>query len=218
MKDKTSKPQSPPEGSPARKVSNIVPDPTALKALAHPDRLRMLGILRFSGPDTATGLARKMGLNSGATSYHLRQLAQHGFIEPVPGRGNKRERWWRAGHETTVYDPAEMSGEGLEAGLAMIQAVVSQHAVMMQRALQQFPDQPEEWRKASNASDYTFLMTAAEAEALKDKLTAILWEAMRTSPAGESVPEGMRKFTVLLHSFPFPGFGDTRPAADEEEG
>ena len=32
------------------------------------------------GPTTATALAPRLGLNTGATSYHLRQLAQHGFI------------------------------------------------------------------------------------------------------------------------------------------
>lgn len=191
-----------------RDVSTVVPDTTALKALAHPERLRMLGLLRFHGPDTATGLARRMGLHSGATSYHLRQLAHHGFIEPVPERGNKRERWWQASHESTSYDPSELHGEGLDASLAMVQAVLSQHAVMMQRALQQFPDQPVEWRKASNASDYTFSMTAEQAQALKDRLTDLLWEEMRKSPAGETPPPGTRKYTVLLHAFPFPGFGD----------
>ena len=40
----------------------------------------MLGILRTEGATTATALAQRLGLNTGATSYHLRQLAQHGFI------------------------------------------------------------------------------------------------------------------------------------------
>ena len=67
--------------APTREITRIVPDATALKALTHPLRLRMLGMLRIDGPATATGLAERLGLNSGATSYHLRQLAQHGFIE-----------------------------------------------------------------------------------------------------------------------------------------
>ena len=196
--------------APTREIASAVPDTTALKALAHPDRLRMLGLLRFDGPDTATGLARRLGLNSGATSYHLRQLADYGFIEPATDLGNKRERWWRARHETTHLDPAELSGDAMEAGLAMIQGVLSQHAVLMQRALQQFPQQPLEWREASNASDYTFTMTAEEAKALKEKLTALLWEQMRRSPPPEAPrAPGTRQFMVMLHSFPFPGFGDT---------
>jgi hypothetical protein len=192
-----------------REISQAIPDTTALKALAHPDRLRMLGILRFDGPDTATGLAKRLGLNSGATSYHLRQLAEYGFIEPAAEIGNKRERWWQAKHESTKYDPSETRGEALEAGMAMAQAVLSQHAALMQKALQQFPDQPTEWRKASNASDYIMAMTADEALALKEKLTKILWDAVRRSPASNTpLPSGTRQFMVMLHTFPFPGIAD----------
>jgi DNA-binding transcriptional ArsR family regulator len=193
-----------------REITSAVPEPTALKALAHPDRLRMLGLLRFDGPATATGLARRLGLNSGATSYHLRQLAEHGFIEPAEELGNRRERWWRVRHETTTYDPAELRGESLEAGMAMAQAVLSQQSAFMQKALEQFPDQPQEWKQASNASDYTMAMTADEAMALKEKLSAILWEAVRQHPAQRgALPEGKRNYMVLLHAFPFPGIVDT---------
>jgi len=45
----------------SRNVSEIVPDVTALKALAHPVRLRMLGMLRIDGPATATQLAARLG-------------------------------------------------------------------------------------------------------------------------------------------------------------
>ncbi len=44
-----------------RTLSRVVPDPTALKALTHPVRLRMLGMLRVDGPrhrDAACGAAR----------------------------------------------------------------------------------------------------------------------------------------------------------------
>ena len=61
-------------------LTSITPTPAGLKALSHPVRLRMLGLLRTEGPATATTLAARLGLNTGATSYHLRQLAQHGFI------------------------------------------------------------------------------------------------------------------------------------------
>src|SRR3954465_1992598 len=71
-----------------------VADARALRALSHPRRLELLALLRFEGESTATLLARRLGESSGATSYHLRQLAQHGFIEEAPARGG-RERYWR---------------------------------------------------------------------------------------------------------------------------
>ena len=71
-----------------------ITDPAVLKALAHPLRQRILGILR-QGPASATTLAKELGENTGATSYHLRELAKHGFIEEEPGLGRGKERWWR---------------------------------------------------------------------------------------------------------------------------
>ena len=165
--------------------------------------------MRFDGPATATGLAKRLGLNSGATSYHLRQLAEHGFIEEANGLGNKRERWWQARHDATRYDPAEM--EGREAGgraWRWSRPSCRQHIGMMQQALAQFPGQPPEWRKASNVSDYIMAMTAEEALALKERLTGILWEAVRTHRRRRVASRGKRNFMVMLHTFPFPGITD----------
>src|SRR5262245_33640111 len=67
----------------------------AVRALAHPLRLELLDMLRFDGPSTATLLARRTGESSGATSYHLRQLARYGYVEEAPATGGGRERWWR---------------------------------------------------------------------------------------------------------------------------
>lgn len=69
-------------------------DPATLKALTHPRRLRILRELRH-GPATATMLAKALGENTGATSYHLRQLAEHGYIEEAPEQAHGRQRWWR---------------------------------------------------------------------------------------------------------------------------
>lgn len=69
-------------------------DPAALKALAHPLRVQILDELSLYGPATATGLAGSLRESSGATSYHLRQLAKHLFVREVDGRGTGRERWW----------------------------------------------------------------------------------------------------------------------------
>lgn len=69
-------------------------DPDALKAVTHPLRRRILGVLS-AGPATATKLAQALGGNTGATSYHLRELARFGFVEDVPELARGKERWWR---------------------------------------------------------------------------------------------------------------------------
>src|SRR3954469_22151212 len=90
-------------------ASSITPTPQQLRALTHPVRLRILGLLRTEGATTATALAQRLGLNTGATSYHLRQLAQHGFIVDDEERGNGRERWWRAAHAATRTDDRQLT-------------------------------------------------------------------------------------------------------------
>ena len=73
------------------------PDPSSqlaltaplLRALAHPMRTQIMATLQRFGPSTATGLAERLGVNTGATSYHLRQLAAAGLVvedtAPVAG-------------------------------------------------------------------------------------------------------------------------------------
>src|SRR5215212_10817955 len=76
----------------------VVLDVKGLRALAHPVRVQLVGLLRRFGPSTATRLAERLGVNSGTASYHLRQLGAAGFVEEDTGRGNARERWWRSVH------------------------------------------------------------------------------------------------------------------------
>lgn len=193
-----------PENS-LRNISQVSPDPSALKALAHPVRLRMLSLLRLDGPATASGLAARLGLNSGATSYHLRQLALHGFITDDTTRGNARDRWWRAAHESTSFGAEPGDSEALEAGMAFGQAALNWQIMQMQSALRNQVNLSPEWRKASTISDYYIPLTAGQAETLTRKLQDLLWEAMQSAPPmGGPYPEGVEPFAVILHGFPRP--------------
>lgn len=84
-------------------------DAAALKALTHPLRIRLLGMLRMDGPATASELAVRTGESSASTSYHLRVLAKYAFIAEAEHRDG-RERRWRAVHEVTGWNNAAMAG------------------------------------------------------------------------------------------------------------
>jgi predicted ArsR family transcriptional regulator len=73
-------------------VPQEINDLEVLKSLAHPRRQRIIEYLAMHGPATSASLARALGLNTGATSYHLRELAKHGFVEDVPEKAHGRER------------------------------------------------------------------------------------------------------------------------------
>ncbi|WP_244930507.1 helix-turn-helix domain-containing protein [Nocardioides sp. W7] len=184
-------------------LTRITPTPQQLKALSHPVRLRILGLLRTEGPATATGLAARLGLNTGATSYHLRQLATHGFVEDDAERGNGRDRWWRAAHQSTYTDPADLadaSPEERETYDAYAQSVAVVHTDLLQRAVEERALMPQEWLEATTLSDWGIRLTAARARELVDAIGELV-EGWSEDPVDDESAD----FVVVLHSFPYPG-------------
>jgi DNA-binding transcriptional ArsR family regulator len=178
----------------------ITPTPAALKALTHPVRLRILGLLRIEGPATATQLATRLGLNSGATSYHLRQLAQHGFITDDETRGNARDRWWRAAHQATTTAPPEPEDVAARDTLdAYVQAVATVLTEQLQRAVEERALLPDPWRRATAINDFGLRLTPARARALVDALEAAILEHPEDDDGDAA------DFVIQLAAFPRPG-------------
>jgi DNA-binding transcriptional ArsR family regulator len=182
-------------------LSAITPTPAGLRALAHPTRLRMLGLLRHEGPATATSLAARLDLNTGATSYHLRQLARHGFVVEDTERGSARERWWRAAHQATRTSAETYADQGEQDTFdAYLQAVTVLYTQRLQRAVEERGLLPQEWRRASTYSDWGLRVTPARARALLDVLAETV-EGWDEEPEAEDAGQ----FVVQLTAFPEPG-------------
>ena len=181
-------------------LTSITPSPAALKALSHPVRLRMLGLLRSEGPATSTTLATRLGLNTGATSYHLRQLAQHGFVVDDAERGNGRERWWKAAHQATRSgdEPDEATRETLDAFLQAVAVVLTEQ---LQRAIEERSLLPAEWRAASTFSDWSIRLTPSRAHALVQVLEAAIEDIEEDLPDDDEGAD----FVIQLTAFPRPG-------------
>ena len=186
-------------------TSSITPTPQQLRALTHPVRLQMLGILRTEGATTATALAQRLGLNTGATSYHLRQLAQHGFIVDDAERGNGRERWWRAAHASTrteldpFPDPADR--EALD---AYLQTIVVVYAQMLQEAVEERSTLPDAWRAATTFSDWRCRLNPEQAERLINAVGDLIEEFEAAEDLPPDDPDGV-PYTIMFQSFPRPG-------------
>lgn len=82
---------------------DVLLSPGDLHGLVHPIRVQLLESLLHDGPGTATQLGARIGRSSGVTSYHLRVLADRGFVVEDAERGNRRDRWWRAAHRSTSF-------------------------------------------------------------------------------------------------------------------
>ncbi|MTE21314.1 helix-turn-helix domain-containing protein [Streptomyces sp. TRM43335] len=102
-------------------------DAAALKALTHPLRVRLLGLLREDGPATATELAARTDESSASTSYHLRVLAKYAFVAEAEHRDG-RERRWRAVDSLTSWDNAAMhASPGGRASIGALRRVQLDH-------------------------------------------------------------------------------------------
>lgn len=183
---------------------SVTPDFAQLKALAHPVRLRMLGMLRVDGPATASQLAVRLGLNSGATSYHLRQLAECGLIEDDPQRGTKRDRWWRAAHESTQTGPPSSEDERIVQE-SYLDVVFGQNSRMLADAAQERRELPPEWAQIVDASDWVMRLTPAQAKSATGRIHALLAQlAAEELPESDAV-EGVEQVVFMFHAFPYPG-------------
>ncbi len=181
------------------------PEPAALRALSHPVRLRMLGELRITGPSTASRLAERFGLNTGATSYHLRQLAQHGFVVEDEARGNGRDRWWRAATAMTYTSDDDPDPDARAALDAFGQAAVVVYTEILQRAVDERTRLPDAWRRVHALSDWQLRLTPDQARGLRDEITAVLDRWQAADPGPDGAPAGAVPVTFHLHTFPRPG-------------
>ncbi|MDP5184123.1 helix-turn-helix domain-containing protein [Blastococcus sp. BMG 814] len=180
-----------------------VTDVRALRALSHPLRNRLLGLLRLHGPATASGLARAVGESSGSTSYHLRQLAAHGFVEEVEGQGSGRERWWRARHRMTSWQRSDLQAQegGTEVQDEMTRLQLDVHARVLDAWQAQEADLGPEWKAAASMSDYVVRVRPDQARALADELGAVLERWMDEHPAATPA-EGTELVFALVDIVP----------------
>ena len=123
----------------------------------------LLNLLREDGPSTATKLGERTGESSGSTSYHLRQLAQYGFVEPDPGHQGGRERWWRASTQSTSMEASTFREAPVEAE-AYLRAVAGEYADRVARWLNQAPLLAPAWDEGATLSNWRFRLTPAEAD------------------------------------------------------
>lgn len=177
----------PPTGAPS---DAVVLDAHNLRALTHPVRVQLLGLLRSDGSSTATRLGQRTGLSSAATSYHLRQLATYGFVveDSDAEREHGRERWWRAAHRMTVLDTMPLDPDDRAVAGEYLRAVAQRYVATIHAWLDEWPTAPEPWRGAATISDDLLLLTPAEAEKLQGAIEDLVATARRHDPQVDRPP------------------------------
>src|ERR1700691_4382562 len=122
-----------PSEATGRSVTRLT-DPRALRAYAHPVRMKLMGLLRTRGPLTATRAAELLGESSGTCSFHLRQLAKYGLVEEAGG-GTGRQKPWRATTTSTAWDAIAETPEATAATELLSRAAAERHFEQLLRWL-----------------------------------------------------------------------------------
>jgi DNA-binding transcriptional ArsR family regulator len=192
----------------ARSVKRMT-DPRALRALAHPLRLALLGLLRSEGPLTATRAGELLGESSASCSFHLRQLAKYGMAEEAGG-GRGRERPWRA---TAMFTdvPTVTDSPELAAATEVFRSIVAElYYEQMVGWLEAKADEPTEWQQAAQLGDRFLYLTAAELTELGEQVDGLLDRYLDRLTRPELRPPGARLVTLLYHAAPRQGQGRSR--------
>ena len=179
----------------ADELRHVHLDAGQIRVLAHPLRARLLAELRYESPATATRLAEALGTNTGATSYHLRRLADVGLVLEDEGAGRGRERWWRSAHDVSVWHRDEYAGD--PDAMAAADWLNSYTARGLAARV-------EEWHRnaAADFSDYILQMNAEQLVALTKELDGVI-ERHRRETAAAPAPDS-RQVLLYLYSLPRP--------------
>jgi DNA-binding transcriptional ArsR family regulator len=172
-------------------------DPRALRAVAHPTRLKVLGLLRRSGPLTATQAAARIGESPASCSFHLRQLAKYGLVEEAGG-GRGRERPWRATAIFTRWPAAGRGSEESEDAVAMLfRVVVERYFEEAIEWLERSRSEPPRWAELGDVSDSILYLSPDELEELIEQLEALLEPFTERLEDPSTRPPGARAVNLI---------------------
>jgi DNA-binding transcriptional ArsR family regulator len=176
-------------------------DPRALRAMAHPTRLELMGLLRHGGPLTATQAAEQIGESPASCSFHLRQLAKYGLVEEAGG-GRGRERPWRATAISTEWPVFGESEETRAAGEMLSRVVVERYFESAAEWLERQPSEPPEWAEAALFGDALVYMTVEELREVEARIRELLEPFLQRLEAPAPRPEGSRTVSIIALAFP----------------
>jgi DNA-binding transcriptional ArsR family regulator len=166
------------------------------RTLANPLRRRILGHLQQHQEANSTSLARALGESTGTTSYHLRKMAEQGFVEEIPEKSGGRERWWRAlPFRIQAPDPAKMEAAEWSAAIEHARARAENDIDLYFRVLTQY-EGPEGWAQSSRGG---FYMTKEELLAFFQEYLALQWKYGHTA---RDAPDGARPIALRFFAVP----------------
>jgi len=186
-----------------------ITDVKALKVFTHPLRIKLYRALHTARKATASQLAEQVDEAVSLVSYHLRKLAEHGFIVEAPGESSDgRERWWQPSSERGVsVRSSDFAGqpEGAAVMSEMNRQVLATRYERYSRYLDQHGAWPQAWEDVAFSSEYLVRLTSEEMRQLAEEMEAFVlrWQARGRAADKAGDAEGREHVSLHLYGFPF---------------
>ena len=180
---------SDPARPPVQADPAVPADPTALRALAHPVRWKLIDVLASEGTATATRCSELLGESTATCSYHLGILAKYGYITRVAGR-EWRDKPWRLASPDLHLSSAGLDPEGAAASRAAAAAFLDYEMTVLKESLRRSEQEPPPWRQANKIMGATAWVTAEESQQAAAEIQHILDKY--SGPDREQSREGTR--------------------------
>jgi predicted ArsR family transcriptional regulator len=181
----------------------VLDDPVAIRALAHPIRLKLYDLVGREGPITSADAARDLGISQALTSHHMHQLAKYGYVEPAPAP-DQRARPWRVTHTSWGFARDGADPEVGEAGEVLEQMIAEAAVGRLLDWHRRRDTWVEPWRSRSGVGQSLVYLTEAEFVELSDALEALVMPLVERRRLGDTQarPAGAMPVSLTLTMVP----------------
>ena len=171
-----------------------------MRALAHPLRLQLLELLGSEGAFTASEAARRLDETPANVSWHLRKLAEYGFVRQGEGRGRAKP-WKFVAQSLTFGDDAEDK----TVATALTDLFIEREFHVLRTSIRQQPSEQPAWRDATAVLQTRFWLTQEEAAALGVRFKEIFMneEFVDRNQDPSLRPDGARLMALMSWVVPY---------------
>ncbi|MFF2073243.1 ArsR/SmtB family transcription factor [Kitasatospora sp. NPDC058162] len=202
-------PQQPPQPQPQSPQPERITDLSRLKAFTNPLRMQLYRLLYAAGTATASQLAEQVDQAPSLVSYHLRKLAEHGFVTEAETQSTDgRERWWQvSSEEGWGFRESDLAGtpEGAAVVGTVTRSLVDTRVAQYRTYLDQTSAWGSEWTDAAFSAEWLLDLTPAELAELSDELQELgrRWRERGKAARAAGATEGREHVAVHVYGFPF---------------
>ncbi|GHE73644.1 ArsR/SmtB family transcription factor [Streptomyces vinaceus] len=179
-----------------------------LKAFTNPLRMQLYRLLYAAGTATASQLADQVDQAPSLVSYHLRKLAEHGFVAEATGQSTDgRERWWQvASEEGWGFRDADFADtpEGAAAVGAVTRGILDTRTAQYRAYLDQTAAWGKAWTDAAFSSEWMLDLTPAELAEMSDELESLTRRWRERGKAALAIGDTDDREHVAVHFYGFP--------------